>query len=455
MGLLLLLFLGILWLQPARAAASEGRHYYIPTVPSDVGAVDFYLLTVGMGDGAADRFGHTGIRVVDPYAGTDAVFGWGGYSFERPGFLWNFYRGSLIYTLTVRTFDDFVSLYDQAGRRLVMDKLNLTVQQKRRLYDKIAWNAVPVNREFPYQYWRRNCATIPRDYLDQALDGQLRARYAAAPTGRVFRDYVRRNLAAVPFIVPALDIMMNSNIDHPITVWADMFLPANLRRYLLKAEAVNDAGQVVPGTHLLTDEQVLVDRPDTYPVALNDYFVLVAPAAVSLLGALLLLLLARFGRPQFAGAARRCVGFGTLYWGLYSGLLGTVLLLNWAFSGHPDGWHNANILLFWPVDWLLVPLGWKLLRTGTRIKDRWPFLHAGKQLAIAHGIATALLVAFALDGVVTQDIWRVVTWFGLTGVAVCCLLATTGLLWRVARVAETTARGAGASEAAVPLPTRQ
>jgi hypothetical protein len=309
-----------------------------------------------------------------------------------------------------------------------MDKLNLTPSQKRQLIEKIRWNALPENREFAYQYWYKNCATIPRDYLNEVLDGQIIARFAARPAGRVFRDYVRRNLAYVPFIVPLLDTLMNGNIDHGISLWEDMFLPSRLREVLLEMPAVDDQGHLKEGERLLVEERILVDKEEPFASSLPDYELLAFPAWLSLLifGGFMAARGLGFFAPTTVQRdlrktlALRSLGCGTTYWGMLSGVVGTTLALNWAFSGHPDGWANVNLLFIWPTDLCLIPLGWKLMISGSPVKDRWPWPGTGKVYAILKSLGVLVLVVGSMSHMIHQDVSRVVLAFGLPAL---------GLLW--------------------------
>ncbi len=407
----------------AVGVAADKARYYVPEVPADVGAVDFYLLTVGVGDEVANRFGHTGIRIVDPASKTDIVFNWGKFYFDQSGFLWKFFRGSLVYSMGIRTFQADVLRQMQDERKVVMDKLNLTTTQKRRLFEKIAWNSLPENRDFNYQYWYKNCSTIPRDYLDFAVEGQIRARYFAEKTDTTFRHYVRTNLSYTPFVAPMLDVMMNENLDRPITAWEQMFLPQGLHDQLAQMPSIDDEGNPVPGTHLLTNTRVLLDNPEHFEPLFNDHLAMVAPLLLFLLGGALIVARKR----ELTSRAYRFLGAATLYWGILGGIVGLTLLLNWAFSGHPDGWHNINLLLFWPIDLVLVPVGVKLLRRGAALKDRWPFPFAGRLYALGHGLSWLLLVVLALVGVVTQDIWQAALWFGVPALMLFAALGRFGL----------------------------
>lgn len=425
LSLTLLMAIFVLRPETAAAAVSAG-HHYVPTIPQNMDDVDVFLTTAGVGHEVNDRFGHTGIRVINRQEGTDVVFNWGQFSFEDPTFLWKFFRGQLDYSMGVRTLPHDVSLYRRMGRLLRMEHLNLSSKQKRLLLEKIAWNAVPEHRLFAYQYWYKNCSTIPRDYLNEALGGAVFARFGKTPAHKVFRDYVRGNLAYTPFVVPLLDILMNSNIDRPISAWEDMFLPANLRLWLLQMPAQDDAGQEIAGVKLLSDSTVLNAAVEDFVPAFSDYAVEVLPLVLPLCLALGLFLVqvTRKGVSRLVWAYR-LLGVATLYWGLLGGLLGFLLLTDWAFSGHPDGWHNANLLLFWPIDALFIPLGWRLLRTGAPLLGslRWLDL---RRFCLLHAISLGLLCGLTALKVLEQNIWQTVAWFGLPLLLLLALLAAYG-----------------------------
>lgn len=397
---------------------AESR-YYVPDVPADLNGVDFYLLTAGLGSQLHERFGHTGIRIHDRIHDRDVVFNWGKFSFQEPFFALKFYRGALTYSMGVRTLASEVAIFMATGRRLVQERINLTLAQKRALLTQIAWNARPENRDFAYQYWFKNCATIPRDYIDQVLSGQLRAATSGVRANAVFRDYVRNNLQAIPFVAPGLDVVMNSNIDRPISLWEEMFLPAKLRETLLTMPQVDDHGTIIPGSKLLTDTTVLVEAYDDLTPALPDYLILallgLLPASIAALGW-------SFKRRVLAMRGMAAMGIS---WGFLSGFVGLAMVVNWLASGHPDTWHNANLLLFFPLDWLYVRWGLAIWRTKARIKDRLMFRHSGRWLCLLHLLGLVVLLAGVASGVITQDAVRVLLWFA----APTALLAISYLLY--------------------------
>jgi len=372
--------------------------YYVPDTPRDMERVEFYLVTVGAGHEVSDRFGHTGIRVVDPVGKTDVVFNWGRYYFDSPLFLWRFFRGELIYSMGVRSFKADIAKYQSMERRVVMNALELDQGEKERLFKLIQKNARPENREFSYQYWYNNCATIPRDYIDQALSGAVRETLASHAATVTFRHYVRKHLAAIPFVAPFLDTIMNSNIDQPITLWEEMFLPEKLRTHLMTISRKDVSGK----ERMLLGQDVVLSA---YPEVFTPRFVLRWSAMIPAL------LLVVFTLVQ---AWQRLLGVLCIVYGVGSGGLGILMVLNWLASGHSDTWHNANLWLFWPVDLTFAYFGWHWLRHKSVNPKRIPLVFT---ILGAHAFASVILILGVEMGWIQQDIGRVfqfgfLPWFG-------------------------------------------
>ena len=64
-------------------------------LPADLSQVDFYLVTVDVGNNIWDNFGHTALRVVDRSSNSDLVFNWGLFdaSVGNVTFASNFFEG--------------------------------------------------------------------------------------------------------------------------------------------------------------------------------------------------------------------------------------------------------------------------------------------------------------------------------------------------------------------------
>jgi hypothetical protein len=318
-----------------------------------------------------------------------------------------FYRGDLNYSMGVRTYNADLAKHVNEERKVFQEKINLNVKQKRELLELIAENAKPENREFKYQYWFKNCSTIPRDYLDAVTGGEIRNLFSAQGTGLTFRDYVRSNLSLTPGMIVVLDLIMNSRIDREINKWEEMFLPGKLRAHLMTLSATTVDGTPIVGVPLLSRSEVLADFPEAYRSFYIDYVVFGVFLALILAAATFYATKQKF----------RLLGAVLLFLGLGGGFFGTVMTANWIFSGHPDIWHNANLLFLNPLDLIFAAIGWKILRSGRAIKDRFPFVRAGECLAWLHVAFFSLLVVLKLTGIVQQNVLLTSLVFGLPVVA--------------------------------------
>jgi len=371
-------------------------------LPEDFSQVRFYLITVDVGDQVWDNFGHTALRLVDDNADTDLVFNWGLFdaSIGYARFAANFARGIMDYQLGVTPPSWELGRYQQEARTVWQDQLVLTTDQKRRLYQRLAWNIREENLVYEYDYFYDNCTTRVRDYLDEALGGTL-SEQSRALTQSTFRDEVRAHYASLPLISFSLDVLMNERIDRRMTQWEQMFLPLALRAQLDRAG-------------LLTDPQLLMEFP-TPEAGANPYRL----AALLLIPCLLLLLclkrasIASFSsQPGFSlrvpALSYRLLGLVGLVLAVFSGVYGLIMSLGWLFSSHQDLHGNLNLLLFWPTDLL-----------GAVIALRW--LLTGRAWSVSSGRHQWVMTYFIIH-IMAALVYLVIVMLGLTGQRVGALL---------------------------------
>lgn len=397
------------WAGPLQAQLPEILPSDYP-VPEDMSSVHFYLITVDVGNHVWDNFGHTALRVFDQNSNTDLVFNWGVFDVSGGvvSFSYNFFKGIMEYQLATNTPANEFAQYRQQQRTVWQDKLNLTNPEKEILYRRLLWNQEPQNRVYDYHYFFDNCTTRVRDYLDEALSGRVREQFDGV-TEQTFREQVRAHYSSLSVISLSLDVLMNSNIDRPVTEWEAMYLPLQLRESL--SEVTSDVAVDGQRQNLLSDHQVIMSfaPPHTqdsgYQVA---SLVLLAPVL------LLMLMLKRIPMSYFATHSRvglklapltfRLLGLMGLLTALFSGIYGCLMLGSWFISDHLDLHHNINLLLFWPTDILgiLVALRWLLLCRA------WPLTHNSAPFInyylLAHVAAMIAYWVLAFGGLVNQDI---------------------------------------------------
>lgn len=378
-------------------------------VPADMSGVHFYLITVDVGDKVWDNFGHTALRVLDENNNTDLVFNWGVFRIDGGpvAFSYNFFKGIMNYELGTQSPAQEFAMYRAQERSVWQDRINLTNPQKEVLYRRLLWNLEPENTVYPYQYFFDNCTTRVRDYLDEALSGRIAAANSGV-TESTFRDQVQEHYESVALIGFSLDVLMNSNIDRPMTEWEAMFLPLRLRDRLYLIES--DVAENGVRNKLLSDPQQIMAFPaptvETDPYQLAS-IVLLAPVLF------LLLMLKKIPMSYFATHSRiglklaginfRILGLLGILTALFSGVYGTLMLGSWFVSDHMDLHHNINLLLFWPTDLLglLVALRWLVLcKPWPMTHNSTPFLN---YYMMAHLLGMLIYVAVMFLQLVEQS----------------------------------------------------
>lgn len=308
------------------------------------------LVTYGPGEVYWERFGHDAIEVRDTASGEALNFNYGLFDFNQKDFFLNFARGRMRYMMgaddTVREADD----YRAQGRSITRQRLALSAEQAAALRDFLLWNVQPQNAVYPYDYYVDNCTTRVRDALDHALGGVLRAQLRTRGGGQTYREQTVRLMSAQPALMLALDLGLSAYADQPLNDWRESFLPAELELALRHVQVAGTDGLRQP---LVASEQVLAsNRLPLPPEHAPDLRLPLALAGLVL--ALLLVLAARYWQPGY-------LFLGSLYL-LAAGLVGVILLTLWFLTTHHAAWANANLLLFNPLAWLLLPSLWRTRR---------------------------------------------------------------------------------------------
>lgn len=405
----------------ASASAAFAIPAFVPPEPKDYEQLSIYLHTIEVNDEIYNNFGHTALRVVDPSHNLDMVFNWGIFDFRDPmTFSFRFFKGILNYELGIYPFSAAQRRYQIDGRTVWEDKLNLNVEQKKILMRRLIWNAQPENRTYAYLYFFDNCSTRPRDYINEALGGALKDQYVDQMMGETFRDMVWQHYATNPEVALSLDILMNSRIDREMSFWQKMFLPKTLRAGLVQFPVE----LAVTGKHpLVSETTILHEFPVPQPGFLHGY------AWVWLLSILPL----GFVVWEYAQSYRkhkefvlsqrglRTFGFFTLIYGLYTGLLGLLMVVTWAFSAHLDLHHNANLLLFLPTDLFLVWLGGRWLFKGRAPTFGSRFGFWLTRYGEAHLLGIVLLAIVSVTGIITQNVTRVLIYMAPLSALLWCI----------------------------------
>ncbi|CAM5458637.1 lipoprotein N-acyltransferase Lnb domain-containing protein [Rhodanobacter lindaniclasticus] len=330
---LVLVLLVLAALAPARAGIAEA-----PGADLDVS-----LVTYGPGDIYWERFGHDAIEVRDRVSGESINFNYGVFDFEEKNFILNFARGRMHYMMDAEASAPEEAWYAQVGRSVTRQRLALDASQAANLRDDLLWNLRPQNAGYNYDYYVDNCATRVRDALDGAVGGAMKSQLQAHAGEFTYRQQTVRLMSAQPWLMLILDLGLGPYADQPLNAWQESFLPAVLQAQLRQVRIAGPDGGSRP---LVRDERVqspnrLVPPPASPP----DLRLPLGVTGLLLAG---LLLVTRLGWPL--GHAL----LGTLFL-LLAGFVGVVLLGLWTLTSHHSAWANANLLLFNPLAWLLLP----------------------------------------------------------------------------------------------------
>ena len=357
--------------QPAPPPASQSRGA-LHAPGSDVA---ISLITIGPGSQIWQMFGHSAIWIHDNHSGRDTVFNWGAFDLSSRDFIPRFLVGLLFYQIAGDAFQDVLGDARFWNRTVTVQELDLSTAQKESILSAIRLNVRPENVVYRYDYFVNNCATKPRDILDRALGGALRAG-ADSLSGSTYRSDALRLMQENWLLALGANIGLGEPSDRPITVWEGMFLPQKLHDWVATRQVRDSAGIVHP---LVKSERLLVraTRPPepTRPPSFAWLWIVgaIVAALFAWLGAA-----ARTARP-----ARMSAALVFSVWATVAGLVGMILALLWTATDHRFAHANENLLLFNPL-WLVLAVTLPM----TIIRGRAPWI-----------TDRLLVTVLALDGV--------------------------------------------------------
>jgi hypothetical protein len=323
------------------------------------------VAVMGPGDQLYFRWGHIALIIEDAVTGQSNFYDWGIFSFEAERFFVNFAFGRLLYRCGASPAGLSFRAYRNTNRDIMVYTLDLPSSKKEEIRRFAEWNILPENRNYYYHHFKDNCATRVRDILDMATDGRFRAAFGEAPGQYTLRQHVRRHLWSSPFYDWILNFWMGQDIDVPVTVWQEMFLPQKIGDCIRDFTYTDSRGKE---RKLVSSVEVLnkaVNRPPVLDVPRRQW---PRELAVGAAAALLLCVFAliRRGRPV---AGRILLGVSQALLGLFFGGAGLLLFFMAFFTNHDYTYHNSNLIYVNPLLLAAVPLGVMMAR-GRKRKGR-------------------------------------------------------------------------------------
>lgn len=295
------------------------------------------LITVSPGEELYSSFGHNALWVSDPMQGIDKVYNYGTFDFRTEGFYIKFMRGTLPYQLSVSPM--YYTMYGaQAENRSVTEQvLNLSPNQKQKLYDYLENNYLPQNRQYAYKFFYDNCATRLRDALKAACgDSLVFSRNTIEKEGMLksFRWWMNKYLGEKPWAKFGMNLAIGLPSDRKALVQEEMYLPDNLKLHM---ELATIGGQKAVLEHkgLFTKTQKETNT--------NAWEMLYSPITIFALLGILILLFTNLQQKK----AKVNFLFDKIFFGLI-GFAGWILLLLWIATDHGVTAWNVNLLWVFP-----------------------------------------------------------------------------------------------------------
>jgi hypothetical protein len=290
------------------------------------------VLTCAPGPETYALFGHSALRITDPLRGFDRVYNYGTFDFETPHFYWRFMRGDLQYFLSVNSFANFLTAYQQEHRVVSEQVLALQPQETQRLYNSLETTLHSAARFYRYQFFADNCTTRLWHDIQASVATPLQVDSTYTLPPRTYRQLLAPYLVPAPWVNLGMNLGLGWPADRATTFRQHLFLPVALQQALQHTSRAHAPFARPP--HALFSVPAIPLAPPSWGTPTQ-----------CVLGIGLLLLLAQ-GLPQRYDLVRRSIQFTLL---ASAGLVGCLLLGLMLFSLHTPVQLNYQLLWLLPT----------------------------------------------------------------------------------------------------------
>lgn len=204
-------------------------------------SADVYLVTCAPGTASYSIYGHTALRITMRNAPFDMVYNWGIFDFSTPNFVYRFAKGKLDYMLGAYSYERFLEEYIAEGRSVWSQKLNLTTEEKEKLFTLINENLKPENVKYRYDFFFDNCATRVRDIIAAAATDTV--IFPEREKSWSFRQLIDPYQKVLPWLDFGADMLLGLQADRKATVADEMFLPIYLRDNFSGSMIIHDGNR--------------------------------------------------------------------------------------------------------------------------------------------------------------------------------------------------------------------
>lgn len=280
------------------------------------------VLTCGSGDEMYSIFGHTAIRVQDNLTGFDTVYNYGMFDFNTPNFYSKFIKGDLLYSVGEENHNDFLATYKYYNRSVNEQFLNLSLEQKQAIFDKIQHQLATNERFYQYKFIDNNCTTKVVDLLNEVLEDPIEVDFEGNVDSQ--RNILNSFLPKNYFEKLGINLLFGKNVDKEND---KVFLPEKLMHSIANTKIENRKLEQNDITHYTKIENEDNNNWNTI------YFF-----------SIICLILAFLSKVRFV----QILFFG------FIGILGSVILAVSLFTHHSELVWNESLFLFNPLYFLLL-----------------------------------------------------------------------------------------------------
>ena len=293
------------------------------------------IITSGPGEVLYEKFGHTAIRIKDPVLKLDLIYNYGIFDFDNPTFYADFTKGYMKYKLAKYPF--YLALKSaQHDKRWVKEQvLNLTQQQKNEFYTFLETNALPKNAGYLYDPFFDNCATKPRDIIQNILGENLIFNDDFVTKNLSIRQLMNSEIHQNTWGSLGINIALGSKLDKTATANQYLYLPDYLFKALESSKIItnNTEEKLIEKSGFLLNFNEKESKSDT-----------ISPFLVILIFSLIGL----FTTYKDCKNSKRTKLLDFILF-FITGLFGFVIVYLWFFTNHSTAPNNFNFI------WALAP----------------------------------------------------------------------------------------------------
>ena len=288
------------------------------------------IITAGPGDVLYEAFGHSAIRVKDPTLNLDIIFNYGLFDFNQPNFYVNFVKGRLLYRLGKQSFRRFITSYDYQQRWVKDQVLNLSLVDRKKIFEYLNKNSLPENAEYLYDPYFNNCATKLRDIAKEILGNKIQFPSSFSNENFTLRQLMNQELPWNTWGSFGINLALGNTLDKELIADNYMYLPDYVHKGFQKATITENK---ITTPLVLEERQLLRYTEKQIKIQwYNPFFVF------SLL--LLITIVVTF-RDQKRNIRSKWLDF-TLFF--VTGVLGIIICFLWFFTDHYTAPNNFNLL---------------------------------------------------------------------------------------------------------------